>query len=48
MDSPFDGDDLPTTLGTETFAGREMVPDGFDNAPNSKDSMPIELAVQGF
>jgi len=23
MDSPFDGDDIPTALGTETLAGRE-------------------------
>jgi hypothetical protein len=43
MDSSFDGDDLSTALGTETLAGREMVPEGFDNAPNSRDSMPIEL-----
>jgi hypothetical protein len=42
MDS-FDGDDLSTALGTETLAGREMVPEGFDNAPNSRDNMPIEL-----
>jgi hypothetical protein len=27
MDS-FDGDDLSTALGTETLAGREMVPEG--------------------
>ena len=40
MDSFFDGDDLSTALGTE---GREMVPEGFDNAPNSRDSMPIEV-----
>jgi hypothetical protein len=42
MDS-FDGDDLSTALGTEMLAGREMVPGGFDNAPNSRDNMPIEL-----
>ena len=34
---------FPTALGTETLAGREMVPEGFDNAPNSRDSMLIEL-----
>ena len=43
MDSSFDGDDPSTALGTETLAGREMVPEGFDNAPNPRDSMPIEL-----
>ena len=43
MDSSFDGDDLSTALNTETLAGREMVPEGFDNALNSRDSMPIEL-----
>ena len=43
MDSSFDGDDFSATLGTETLAGREMVPEGFDNALNSRDSMPIEL-----
>jgi hypothetical protein len=49
MDSPFDGDDLSIALSTETLAGREMVPEGFDNAPNSRDSMPIELVgVEGF
>jgi hypothetical protein len=37
MDSFFDGDDLSTALGTE---GREMVPEGFDNA---RDSIPIEV-----
>ena len=40
MDSSFDGDDLSTALGTETLAGREMVPEGFDNA---RDSIPIEV-----
>jgi hypothetical protein len=43
MDSPFDGDDIPTTLGTETLAGREMILEGFDNVLNSRDSIPIEL-----
>jgi hypothetical protein len=43
MDSSFDDDDLSTTLGTETLAEREMVPEGFDNTPNSKDSMPVEF-----
>jgi hypothetical protein len=43
MDSSFDGDDLLTALGTETLAGREMMPEGSDNAPNLRDSMPIEL-----
>jgi len=43
MDPPFDGDDIPTALGTETLAGREMRLEGFDNVPNSRDSMPIEL-----
>jgi hypothetical protein len=43
MDSSFDSDDLSTAFGTETIAEREMVPEGFDNAPNSRDSMPIEL-----
>ena len=40
MDSFFDGDDLSTALGTE---GREMVPEGFDDAPNLRDSMHIEV-----
>jgi hypothetical protein len=49
MDSSFDGDDLSIALGTETLAGREVVPEGFNNAPNSTDSMPIELVgVEGF
>jgi hypothetical protein len=43
MDFSFDDDDLSTVLGTETLAEREMVPEGFDNTPNSKDSMPVEL-----
>jgi hypothetical protein len=43
MDSSFDSDDLSTALSTETLAGREMVSEGFDNAPNSRDSMPIKL-----
>ena len=43
MDSPFDGDDFPTALGTETLARREMMLEGFDTVPNSRDSMPIEL-----
>jgi hypothetical protein len=43
MDSSFDSDDLSTAFGTEMLAEREMVPEGFDNAPNSRDSMPIEL-----
>jgi hypothetical protein len=43
MDSPFDGDDLSAALGTETLAGKKMVPEGFDSAPNSRDNMPIEL-----
>jgi BED zinc finger len=43
MDSSFDSDDLSTAFGTETLAEREMVPEGFDNAPNSRNSMPIEL-----
>jgi hypothetical protein len=49
MDSSFDGDDLSITLSTKTLAGREMVTEGFDNAPNSRDSMPIELvSVEDF
>ena len=49
MDSSFDGDGLLIAFSTETSAGREMVPEGFDNAPNSRDSMPIELVgVEGF
>jgi hypothetical protein len=37
MDSSFDGDDLSTALGTETLAGREMVPEGFDKcAPDQR------------
>jgi hypothetical protein len=37
MDSSFDGDDLPTALGVETLAGREMVPEGFDKyAPDQR------------
>jgi hypothetical protein len=36
MDSSFDGDDLSTALGTETLAGREMVPEGFENARQIK------------
>jgi hypothetical protein len=36
----FDNEDLSTVFGTEALAGREMVP---DNAPNSRNSMPIEL-----
>lgn len=43
MDSSFDDDDLSTALGTETLAEKEMIPEGFDNTPNSKDSMPVEL-----
>jgi hypothetical protein len=43
MDSPFDGDDTPTALGTEMLAGREMMLEGFDSVPNSRDSIPIEL-----
>jgi hypothetical protein len=40
---------FPIALGTETLAGREVVPEGFDNAPNSRDGMPIELVgVEGF
>ena len=42
--SPFDGDDIPTALDTETLAGREVMLEGFDNVLNSKDNMPIELA----
>jgi hypothetical protein len=33
MISPFNGDDIPTVLGTETLAGREMVLEGLDNVP---------------
>jgi hypothetical protein len=43
MDSSFDDDDLSTALGTETLAEKEMIPEGFDNTPNSKDNMPVEL-----
>ena len=43
MDSSFDSDDLSTAFGTETLAEREMVPEGFDNAPSSTNSAPIEL-----
>ena len=43
MDSPFDGDDILIALGTETLAGREMMLEGFDNVPNSRDGMPIGL-----
>ena len=43
MDSSFDVDDLSTALGAETLVGREMVLEGFDDAPNSRNSMPIEL-----
>jgi hypothetical protein len=49
MDSSFDDDDLSIALSTETLAGREIIPEGFDNAPNSRDSIPIELiSVERF
>jgi hypothetical protein len=31
-----DGDVLSTTLGTETLAARDMVPEGFDNIPRAR------------
>jgi hypothetical protein len=40
MVSSFDGDDLSTALGSETLAERKIMP---DDAPNSRDSMSIEL-----
>jgi hypothetical protein len=37
------GDDLSTTLGTETLADRAMVPPSFDSTPGSSaDALPIE------
>jgi hypothetical protein len=36
MDFGFDEeDDLSSALGTETLAARDMVPEGFDNAPRA-------------
>ena len=44
MDSSFDAerpdDDLSTALGTETLAGRDMVPEEFQDRPNS---MTVEV-----
>jgi hypothetical protein len=42
---PMQVDDvLSTALGTETFADRDMVLLGFDNAPGSSaDTLPIEI-----
>ena|SRR5207248_6254345 len=38
------GDDLGTTLGTETLADKEMVTPSFDNTPGSSvDTLPAEI-----
>jgi hypothetical protein len=37
-------DDLSTAPGTETLAGRDMIPPGFDNTPGSSaGTLPIEI-----
>jgi hypothetical protein len=46
MDFEFDEeDDLSSALGTESFAARDMVPKGFDNAPRAH-GLPEQL-IQG-
>ena len=41
------GDDLPTALGTETLAERDMVPDGFANTPTSRTDRPVDVIGDG-
>jgi hypothetical protein len=46
MDFEFDeDDDFSSALGTEALAARDMVPEGFDNAPQAPAS--IEHLIQG-
>jgi hypothetical protein len=51
MDSSFNADrsedDLSTAFGTETLTERDMIPEGFANAPSSRTDTPVEVIGGG-